>query len=207
MGGRRRRKEDGRRSSLAMAAVQVGVEEQRAFAEAGYCIFRGVLPLYVVDALRGLLEQHVEARVTELVETGASPQDHRTAPLEQRWGRVVRDSLRASGGNLPNFLANTHWGAPTGRFNARDSGGPYHLLDRVIHELYTSDTLVSIAAALLPSARVLRAHGDYWFRPAIAAGAFPEAAALAEQTTAFPLHQDAYNYVRSLQLQSPVATR
>ena len=179
-----------------MAAVHAGAEERREFSEAGYCIFRGALPLRIVDALRELLEQHVEARVVELVEAGVAPQPHWAAPLEQRWGRVVRDSLRAAGAKLPEFLAHTHWGAPTGRGNARDTGGPYPLLARAIHELYTSDELVSIAASLLPSARALRAHGDYWFRPAIAAGAFPEAAGLAERTTAFPLHQDAYNYVR-----------
>ena len=170
-----------------------GAAELHAFEETGYCIFRGVLPQHELAALRGLVEQHVDTRVAELVAEGVAPQSHTAEALEQRWGSVVRDCLRARGDSaeLPEFLAHTHWGAPTGRLNARDSGGPYLLLHKAIHELYTSEALVSIAAALLPSARALRAHGDYWFRPAIAKGAFPEAAALADQTTAFPLHQDA----------------
>jgi hypothetical protein len=43
-------------------------------------------------------------------------------------------------------------------------GGPHHLLDRAVYELYTSPALLAVARALLPSARRLRSHGDYWLR-------------------------------------------
>ena len=166
------------------------MEELRRFADTGWCIYRGALQPAALQPLRALLEQHVDARVAELVEEGVAPHAHASAPLETRWAMVVDDAVRAGPAGWrddpPEWAAQGNWGAPTGRHNARGTGGPHLLLHKAIHELYTSPELVAIASALLPSSASLKAHGDYWFRPHITGG-------LNSSATTYPLHQDAFN--------------
>ena len=161
----------------------------REFAASGYCIYRQAVPQAMLEPLRRALAAHVEARVTELVDDGLAPDAHADAPLERRWALVVDDCLAAGppewSEELPPFLAQGGWGAPTGRGNQRGSGGPYFLLEQAVHDLYTCEPVVAIASALLPSAERLRCHGDYWFRPSVSN------AVVASGATVVPPHQDA----------------
>lgn len=161
------------------------------FREKGYVVLRSLFSPADLLPVRRLIAEHVALRIDELVESGEVDQaeTHPGEGLDSRWATVAEDYLAkqpTTATSLPAFLAQGNWGGPTGRLNLRGGdGGPHVLLDECVYDLYRHPQLLTVVAALLPSALAVRAHGDYWFRPAVAALA---------SATQYPLHQDSYNY-------------
>ena len=136
------------------------------FDRDGYVILRQLLDDAILDRVRDVVADKVDAFISSAHAEGKIPSLYTGETFERRWAMACK-AFGAQLGKEGRIV--TSWGGAD-------------IIHETIYDLYTDSRLIGAVAALLGPE--LRANGDFWVRPKISGDA----------TTTLPWHQDRFYY-------------